>query len=923
MNNDLWEREAERAALVAAMASAARGQGTATFFLAQPGLGKTRLLAVAAEVAGDRFTAVRATGQEMEASYPFGMVHQMVSDLGRGWSARLIATEPVLRAFARGQRRGGRTELTYALFWLLGSVAERRPLLLLLDDLHWSDPDSLEFWRFLAARAQTQPMALVVGLRPWPAAAADMAERLAAGDRAAVLGLRPLGPEGTLALLADTLGAAPNPALVRQAMDVTGGNPLLVREMGGLVRTGGRLGNGRDLLRIRLQGLPQASLDLLGAAAVTGVEMDVPFLLALAGVGAARADAALHPLTALGVLMPVPGSARLAFSHQLLRQVAEEMLSPAKRLDLHRRVLGMLRAAGAPAAAMVPHALAVATPGDPDGIALLTAAAADAHGQAAYETAAAHLRQALALQPAGAVRATILYDLGRAEQRAGDFAAAHAAFGEAAAGAGCPPDLHARIRRSWALSLTMAGRTGEARSQLELAVASAVDGGGPGLAAEILVAHAVLDMTTGMIAEGQAAAARALQLAERARDPAAVARSVAVGSNLAFLAGEPHAYERVREAAALLPAAAPDEIETFWGWSVPTAVAMIAMRSERYAEAEALFAEMASAAGGRRARYATVWAGSFRAELAWRRGRFREALREVEEATRLPAEVPWATALAPAVRGRILIDLGQIDEAEATLRRAESDALAAQLGPALLWARAARAALSARRGDHAAAAEALLAGIGRAAAIGVRDPGMLPWHLDAAEVCMRCGRSEDAARLAADALDQARAFGRRGLEAAALRTQGLLAADAGRDEQAESAFAAALATQTELGLGFERGRTLLALGSSLRRRGTLRRARAILAEAEDELAACGAELWRRDAEAEQLAAGGQLRRQADPLTPQERRIAELVAQGRTNRQIAALLLVSPKTLETHLRHIYAKMGLDSRVALQEKIRGGA
>lgn len=919
MNGGLWEREAERSALAGALAAAARGRGTAVFLLGQPGLGKTRLLAEASSAAGRRFRAVRASGQEMEAGFPYAMVHQVVASLGRGSSGRLIATQPALRAFAHGRLRTGRAEFVYALFWLLSSIAERRPLLLLLDDLQWADPDSLDFCRFLACRAESQHLVLVAALRPWPAQAATVAERLAAGGQAAILRLRPLGPEGTRGVLSDALAAAPNPTLVRQAMDLTAGNPLLLHALAGLVRDGRRLGSGHELLRIRLQGLPAESLQLLGAAAVAGAEVEMAFLLALAEAGGDAADGALQPLTALGVL--ARDGSRLAFTHPLLREMAEEALPPARRLALHRRALDMLRAAGAPPTALVPHALAGAGPGDPETVALLRSAAAEADGQAAYETAAAHLRQALALVPGGEARAAILHELGRAEQRSGNLAAAESAFAAAVALAACPPALRARVRRSWALSLTMAGRTPDARDQLDLALSDA--GEQPALAAEVLVARAVLDMTAGALVAGRAAAVRAEQLAAEAGDVGAQARAMAVRGNLEFLLGEQGAYERVREAAILLPAAPPDEIEAFWGWSVPTAVAMIAMRSERYAEADAHFAEMARAAGRRRARYATVWAATFRAELAWRRGQLREALRIVEDAAQFPVEVPWATALALAVRGRILADLGQTDEAEASLRRAESDASQAQLGPALLWVRAAWAAIAIRRGDHAAAAADLLAGLAQGAAIGIREPGMLPWQLDTAEACMRCGREAEAERLVAETLAQARAFGHRGLEAAALRTQAMLDAAAGREAAADTAFGAALALQAELDLRCERGRTLLAFGTALRRRGSLRRARSILAEAEDELAACGAEPWRREAEAERLAAGGRRRRLADPLTPQERRIADLVAEGRTNRQIAGLLLVSPKTLETHLRHIYGKLGLDSRLALQEKIRGEA
>ncbi|HVB10711.1 MAG TPA: LuxR C-terminal-related transcriptional regulator [Bacillota bacterium] len=922
MSEGLWEREAERAALLATMASAARGQGTATFFAAQPGLGKTRLLTEAGALAGRRFSVARAAGQEMEVGYPYGMVHQVVAGLLRGTGGRLIATQPVLRAFARGQRRGGRTELAYALFWLLSCIAERRPLLLLLDDLQWADPDSLEFWRFVACRAGGQRLALVCALRPWPSQAEDMLNRLIVDGHADLHVLRPLSAHATRSLLGDALGAAPTAELARRAIELTRGNPLLIQSLARLAHAGLDLPSGSDVLALRLEGLPGEAQRLLGAASVLGAEFDLDLAAAITGLTPAAAHAALQPLVALELISPGPRPGRHVSTHPLLRQMAEQALAPCGRSALHHEALAILRGRGAPASALVPHVLA-APPEAAEAIAVLRAAAREADGQAAYETAAAHLRQALRIGAPESTRADILYDLGRAVQRAGEQHAASAAFAEAAALAGCPPGLRGAIHRSWALSLTMAGEVAAAREQLERAVADAAGAGRWTEAAEFLVARAVIEMTAGAFAAGREAALRALSLARRGGGASARAKALAVWSNIAFLRGHPLAYRRARAALALLPAEPPDETEQFWGWSVPTALAMIAMRSERYHEAESLFADMAAAASQRRARYVAVWAFTFRAELAWRQGRLRDAARLVEDALQLPEQVPWATALALAVRGQVLVDLGQLEDAEASIRRAEADVAAARLGPALLWARGARAALAAGRGDHATAADLLLAGVRAAADLGIRDPGMLPWQADAAEACLRCGRAAEASELAGELLAGARRFGRRGLESVALRLRGMLAAAAGQEEGAMADFASAEAMQTELDLPMELGRTLLARGRIVRRAGDRRQARAILAQAEDVLAACGAERWRREAEGERLAAGGRRRGLADPLTPQERRIADLVAAGRTNRQIAATLLVSPKTLETHLHHIYGKLGCDSRPALQEKIRGEA
>jgi DNA-binding NarL/FixJ family response regulator len=113
---------------------------------------------------------------------------------------------------------------------------------------------------------------------------------------------------------------------------------------------------------------------------------------------------------------------------------------------------------------------------------------------------------------------------------------------------------------------------------------------------------------------------------------------------------------------------------------------------------------------------------------------------------------------------------------------------------------------------------------------------------------------------------------------------------------------------------FETARTLLFLGAAQRRAGHRRDARATLAAARDGLAALGARPWRERAEAELLAIGGR-HASGDELTPAERRVADLVARGQTNRQVASWLFVSPKTVEAHLRSIFRKLGVSSRSQL--------
>ena len=919
----LWEREAEQQAIVSLLDAARRSSGGALIVQGHAGLGKTRLLDLAAPSAPG-FIVLRAAGREATRGYPYAMVREAVGALldgRRGPFRRLAESQPALAPFVQGRplplaARDGLVpaEVAEALSWLLTAVAERDPLLLLLDDLHWCDSDSLEFWRTLAAGASGLPMAMILTLRSWDSAALQAARRLGETGAARILTLRPLGETSIREVLGAAIGAVPDLGLSRQAAELTGGNPLLIRELGMLLRSGGSVASadtGRDILRLRLAGLPAASLDLLRAASVLGVEFDAGLAAEVARLPAP--ELALEPLLALGLLSPLALPARFAFHHPLLRQVTYDGLGSGERLALHRGAAESLRRRGAAASVVVPHLMAL---GGTDAaiLATLREAAAEAAAAGAAETAARHLQTAAELADSGAEHAAILLELGRVELWAGLGTSAER-FRQAAAAVACPVPVRLAALRSSGLCLTLGGATARALEVFGEAAGEAVAAGAYELAAECLVARTIVAMTTGTMPSALECAVQARQVAERSGQPGVRAKAMAVWANAAFQVGDARALGAAREAMRQMPPAPPDDIETLWGWSVPTAFGMIAMRSERYTEADEVFAALATRAERRGIRPVSVWAVAFRAELAWRRGRLREALRLVDDAARFPIGIPWATALALALRGCILVDTGHVAEAEASFDRAEADGTG--LGPAQLWARFGRAALAAHRGRHGVAADLLLGAIERADALGVRDPGSLPWHLDAAQACARCGRQEQARRLVEHTLAQARAFGRRGLEAAALRQAACLA---GRDDEIAAAelFRQALEALSGLDLPLERGRALLDYGILLRQTGRLPQARQVLGEAAEVLEGCGAERWRRVAEAERRGAGGRSRRSPRPdlLTPQEDRIAQLVAEGHSNRQIAAHLWISPKTLETHLSHMYAKLGLRTRAELR-------
>lgn len=221
-------------------------------------------------------------------------------------------------------------------------------------------------------------------------------------------------------------------------------------------------------------------------------------------------------------------------------------------------------------------------------------------------------------------------------------------------------------------------------------------------------------------------------------------------------------------------------------------------------------------------------------------------------------------------------------------------------------------------GNAARSYEHLAAVVGRVSAAAIGEPGELRFAADAVEALIGLERIEEAARLTERLEREGRALGSPSAEAAALRCRGLLAAAAGDFGGALELFERALEQHEQVPIPFDRGRTLLAYGGTLRRAKRKRDARSTLEAALAVFEQLGARLWAERTRAELARIGGRSQ-SAGGLTPTERRVAELVAQGLLTKQVASALFVSPKTVEGHLSSIYTKLGVHSRTELAHRL----
>ncbi len=269
--------------------------------------------------------------------------------------------------------------------------------------------------------------------------------------------------------------------------------------------------------------------------------------------------------------------------------------------------------------------------------------------------------------------------------------------------------------------------------------------------------------------------------------------------------------------------------------------------------------------------------------------------------------------LVPACRGDAVAAAGHLARARAAAVRSGAPA-------DLAWL--------ARAGAHAAWAagdpEGVLTAVRPALEAAADEPGVAPWRELRAEALAALGRDVEADAAVRELEQAGAAGGRRSTLAGARVLRGRLAARRGDDAAAVAAYRQGAGLFAELAMPFGRARADAALGAHLRRRGRRREALALLGAARETFTALRARPFAARVDREVVACGGSRRRGCTGLTPQETAVAGLVAAGLTNKQIAAELVVSVKTVEYHLGHVFAKLGMRSRAQLAAYLaRGGS
>lgn len=922
----LLERAEELAAVDAAIANALGGAGTLVVIEGPAGIGKSALLAEGrARADASGLTVLSARASELEAAFSFGVVRQLfeaaVAAAPDDARSRLLggAAAPAARLFSSGEP-DGRSEddayaLLHALYWLTANLAEAQPLAVSVDDVQWSDAPSLRWLAYLARRLEGVPVCVLATLRPVDDEHPLLAELLA--DPATVL-VRPsaLSAPSVAELVRLELGADVEDAFSLACHHATGGNPLLLRE---LVRSlaaenvapvaasaaaVARLAPDAVTrsVRVRLERLPAEVARLARAVAVLGGRAGRDETAALAGLERREVAPAAAALARVDLLLPEPP---FSFVHPLVRNAVYESISVQEREAEHARAAELLVALGAPAEQVAAQLLLAPPETVPGAVELLRQAARRAAAEAGLESAVRYLSRALDEPVAGEERGALLLELAAVEANLGSpRVVAH--LREAVS---LLHDSARRAEASLALghALYWAGDEEEGVEALERAL-------GDGAALDVELRHR-------LEAELVVNATRLPSQYERARtllagvdvtpDDGPGARVLLCGQAYHETAAGGDADRAGTTALAALTAMSDEERARNY-----TAGAYALLRTDRVDEGIQLLDATLADVRRRGAIFHFSSLSMTRAIFQYARGALVEAEADGRAAVEtLPHRGVWFRFAAHGWLAQILVERGAVDEAAGLLEAVEASVAADAFSRAPLLR--ARAMVESARGDHRAALTAALELGDALAAFGHTNPASSypAWRSLAALEHHALGDTRAARELAREEAEQARAWGVASPLGRALRILGLVEGGEGGLAAAHEAVAVLEPSPAHV----EHAYALADLGAALRRANRRADAREHLRRALELAQRSGATLLAERAHEELIATGARPRRVelsgAAALTPSERRIAAMAAEGMSNREIAQALFVTLRTVEMHLSNAFRKLGVSSRTQL--------
>jgi DNA-binding CsgD family transcriptional regulator len=897
---------------------AAHDGPAALIFEGEAGMGKTTVWQHAVDLAERRsYRLMTCRPAESEAKLSYAAVADLLARtpldaLSMPPPQRHAIDVALLRREAEGPPPDHRAVAT-AFLSTLTQLAERATVLVAVDDSQWLDKPSAQALEFAVRRLKQQTVGILASVRIADGRVVPLGlDRALTDQRVATVPIGPLSLASIAQIIRAKLDEIPSRSTLVSIHRASRGNPFFALEIArALVRSEQPLvpgeplpipGNVRQLISSRIGVLSSATHEILVAAAA----LSEPNRHLVASItGAQNLDAALIEAEQADVIRIIDGA--IEFTHPLLASTVYSAVSAERRRQLHRRAAQVVQdeeerarhialsanrpdetiattldvaartaiARGAPhaAAELAENALRLTPEGRIEQVRRRRMEAAEYHFRAADWGAARHLLEdVIAATPPGSTHAEALWRLGTVRRYEDDYGAARDFFNLALAEAGGDKRLRAHLERDLAMASIIGGDVPTAAKHARSAVEHAESLGDSVLLSETLLALAFVEFFAGnglpddLVQQAESHEDVSTHVAPDLRPNMLIAGLLKwtddfLGARARFLAE----YQRAAESGA-------DNELPFLLWQL--------------VELE-------------------VWAGNW--ELAARYATECHDAAVVNRSQSGLVAALYAVALVRAHQG----------EAETARQCAEhSLALAQEIGT-MAWVAADLQVLgflelslenpSAAHGYLGALADVVVAS-------GLGDPGPLRFLPDEIEALVVLGHLDQARSTLEPFEREARRLKRIWGRAAAARCRGLLLAAEGDAEGALRALDRALVEHARLEMPFERGRTLLAKGQVQRRQKKKRAANETLAAAVSLFENLGATLWATRARHELRRIG---LRPAAPLdlTTTEQRVAELAAAGLTNREVAAAVFMSPKTVESVLSRVYRKLSIRSRAEL--------
>ena len=935
-------RERELGILDGLWSELAAGRGRAVLVEGEPGIGKTALVAAGLAAAAEAgFPVSRGSCDQLGQKFPLSVLMEALDVDGRsagrrqpqaatgpaerGWSVALVAGDPVMAAVEQ-------------LLVLVDQMCAAGPLVLAVDDLQWADEASLLVWQQLCRATAQLPLLLVGTCRPVPRRAElDLMRRDLKAHGAVVIPLAALTPDEVAQLVRRLMGGSAGPRLLRR-LELAAGNPLYVRELldvlvraravavcGGIAELTGTAAAADQqpaeadeamvslaaAISDRLDYLSADTREVLRTAALLGTAFSVPDLSGVLGRSAARLTGAVEEALAAGVLEAA--GTRLRFRHGLLKQALYEAIPGPLRVALYRDAARALMAAGSPVERVAELLLARTEAADgwelewlADNAAALVQRA-PAIAAELFERALSHTHEEqpwyVRLEDHLAAVAFLLARNELAERCARRILSGSAEPGR-------------RGRASWILGYTLL-RARRVEDALSLTAQACADPRIPPVwQARLAALHAIIVLDMADFAEAAEAAVAAVAAGERLADPMATGYALHTLSMTRFVDRDKAGCIEAIDRALALIGTDPELIEL-----------RLLLYTNRISALGDLDRFTEAAQSLRQARALAERTGNPRlgtflivsAVQAYDQGDWDDALAEID-AISAPAHQTYLAPILDMVRGMAALIAGHRDDSREAdrylcmlLGEKEGHRFPTVNAGYLMLAKAG-AAERAGRPDQAVAALAVLFQPGYEK-LGEREmvlPVLVRLALDA-------GDPDTARRAARLGAAEARERPVPRIAAAAHWCRGLLDADPAPVLAAADYFRST-GRRIELGNALEDAAALLARG------GDPAAARAALTEAVSVYAGLGA-AWDSRRAVARLRPGGVrpdrtgARRRPQTgwaaLTETERRIAEELVHGYSNPDIAARLLLSRRTVETHVSHILAKLQARSRREVAE------